>query len=564
MKKIILSLSIIAAAAAVVIGVTTSFFSDTETSSGNTFTAGDIDLQIDNESYVTNEDGILVASPNTSWDLADLTIEKFFDFDDLKPGDIGEDTISIHIGSNDAWVCAAARITADEDVTCTEPEGDDDSNCAESGAGLGELDEEINFAFWVDDGDNVLEDNEVSSIFLEGPLSGIGAQGQITLADFDESILPDKGPIPGDETFHIGKAWCFGDLEEAAVASDNYENGPLTSVDNGIIGTGFTCDGAPVDNAAQTDMVMGDLQFFAVQSRNNPDFDCEIDYIPEWPDGQQLPPVGANLDEYNEPTLPECDHTASPGTYAAEYASAGNGDIICLTDGVYDGPIVIAKEIALVGVNGPLTSADINGVIEIAANNVTIKGLNIAGGVSSAPDFSGIYVHANTSGHTLRDNLLDGSDTASSRGILFGFNVSNTLVTNNVIENWTTGSYVNPTAVGNIDFTFNDFNSNVVGIGSDGMNNADITRNQFSGNTAEAIGASDDDGNVTGNEIHENNFIPAGVGNNVNVYEVEVLNTLGPIDAENNWWDGELEALRTNFPLTVDTDPAAAAIFPHN
>lgn len=49
MKKILISLSIIAAAAAVVIGATTAYFSDTETSTGNTFTAGVIDISVDGE-----------------------------------------------------------------------------------------------------------------------------------------------------------------------------------------------------------------------------------------------------------------------------------------------------------------------------------------------------------------------------------------------------------------------------------------------------------------------------------------------------------------------------------
>ena len=49
MKRIIVSLSIIAAVAAIVIGATTAYFSDTETSKGNTFTAGTIDLAVNGE-----------------------------------------------------------------------------------------------------------------------------------------------------------------------------------------------------------------------------------------------------------------------------------------------------------------------------------------------------------------------------------------------------------------------------------------------------------------------------------------------------------------------------------
>ncbi len=53
MSKITLSLVMIAAVGAIVIGATGAYFSDTEVSSGNTFTAGTLDLNI-------NEDNIAV------------------------------------------------------------------------------------------------------------------------------------------------------------------------------------------------------------------------------------------------------------------------------------------------------------------------------------------------------------------------------------------------------------------------------------------------------------------------------------------------------------------------
>ena len=87
-RRIITSLLTILVAAVVVVGATTAFFSDTETSVGNTFAAGDIDLQIDNTSYAIdwnipgfqNPTGAFVASTHTSWTMRDLTVEKFFDF----------------------------------------------------------------------------------------------------------------------------------------------------------------------------------------------------------------------------------------------------------------------------------------------------------------------------------------------------------------------------------------------------------------------------------------------------------------------------------------------------
>jgi len=49
-KKILISLSVIGLVAAIVVGGTIAYFSDTETSTGNTFTAGAIDLKVDNTS----------------------------------------------------------------------------------------------------------------------------------------------------------------------------------------------------------------------------------------------------------------------------------------------------------------------------------------------------------------------------------------------------------------------------------------------------------------------------------------------------------------------------------
>lgn len=59
MKKILLSLSLIVAVAAVVVGATTAYFSDSETSEGNTFTAGTLDLGID-ENHPSQDFSVLL------------------------------------------------------------------------------------------------------------------------------------------------------------------------------------------------------------------------------------------------------------------------------------------------------------------------------------------------------------------------------------------------------------------------------------------------------------------------------------------------------------------------
>src|ERR1035437_3339451 len=149
MKKILLSVSMIAVAAVVVMGATGAFFSDTETSTGNTFTAGAIDLKVDSTQHYNG----MICEPNTgdghaagaywwrhvgsaapaaypvefsacdgSWALKDLvpSSDKFFNFADVKPGDSGENTISLHIDNNSAYACAdISNIKNDENTHLT-------------------------------------------------------------------------------------------------------------------------------------------------------------------------------------------------------------------------------------------------------------------------------------------------------------------------------------------------------------------------------------------------------------------------------------------------------------
>ena len=265
-KKILVSLSVIGAVAAIAVGGTIAYFSDTETSTGNTFTAGEIDLTVDNTSYRSNNSGALVAQPGTTWAPKDLEGgDLFFNFADLKPGDLGEDTVSLHVNSNDAWLCASIDITANNDVTCTEPEEGDDPNCNENGSFNGELANELNFIFWADDGDNVLEVGE--TVITRGPASQVLNGVTYALADASANIWGVPGPMGAGQTKYIGKAWCFGDIDDEPLPQQN-TGGP------DVRGAGVTCNGSAVNNAAQSDNLMGNITFYAEQARNNPNFLC--------------------------------------------------------------------------------------------------------------------------------------------------------------------------------------------------------------------------------------------------------------------------------------------------
>lgn len=278
MKRIILSLGALVFVGALVVGATGAFFSDTESSIGNTFTAGAIDLTVDSEQHYNGnvcDDGFWSGEseypvPGTpcggTWEATNLGAQhKFFDFGDVKPGDEGENTISLHIDSNPAWACADVSITSNDDVSTVDPETDagDDLEIATSTFD-GELAQNIWFVAWRDmanatstnpgtPGDNIWQGAASEPLFFTpGPASNILNSGTTTLALAD---LSTGGiPLPGGDTSYIGLAWCAGTLSTA--------------------GDVISCNGATMGNIAQTDSMTANLAFRVEQSRNNANFLC--------------------------------------------------------------------------------------------------------------------------------------------------------------------------------------------------------------------------------------------------------------------------------------------------
>lgn len=270
MKRIFLALLLILTTGSAVFGLTNAFFSDSELSNSNSVEGGELDLLIDNTSYLNG-----VLNQDTTWQQDNLPGHLFFNFNDIKPGDIGEDTISIHVADNDAWACAEITLTKDDDNTCTEPELLDDPTCNEPDGDLldGELGGAVNMVFWVDDGDNVLEVNEATpgGILAQGQAKTVLNGTKFILADSTKNIFQGSGPLIGGATNYIGKAWCFGTLTLAPLTQDGF--GDVLSPANST--GGVTCNGTGLNNATQTDSVMADLSFTAIQSRNNPGFRCD-------------------------------------------------------------------------------------------------------------------------------------------------------------------------------------------------------------------------------------------------------------------------------------------------
>ncbi len=262
MKKIILSLAMIAAMAALAVGATTAFFSDTETSSGNTFTAGAVDLTIDNEchyngmvcalndndEYVWQEEDQgssampeLLGQPcDCTWNVDEWQDGRpLFKLDDLKPGDWGEYTVSFDIESNPVWACMYIDDVIDKDNTCTEPEqaveGGDCSPNAD-----GELDNYITATVWHDtDCDNVMDSGYEQSTARTVTLDEYNGQTVVPIADTSAYSLVN-GPVnPGRNC--VGISWNFD---------------------------------KNAGNDAQTDQLGVTLGFYVEQARHNDQFVC--------------------------------------------------------------------------------------------------------------------------------------------------------------------------------------------------------------------------------------------------------------------------------------------------
>ena len=205
-----------------------------------------------------------------TWEETDIEggVHTFFNFLDLKPGDYGEDTISLHVYNNDAWGQLVLDGIIDEDNDCTEPEQDMENNTCSDPNGDGEIDNYLAFTGWLDQGVTP------------------GFQGQDE-GEGDNIWQQSEGPKFWDETL-IGNLGPFELKEVLSVAYDLMGcNDPDGNTNYGVC-HGFAEDGRMVEsttyyfglawelpldetgNDAQTDSYSADMTFMVEQHRNNP------------------------------------------------------------------------------------------------------------------------------------------------------------------------------------------------------------------------------------------------------------------------------------------------------
>ncbi len=212
----------------------------------NTYSKKKLDLEIDYAGYYNKDvDG----NPNAGhWRQKDLTHQKFFNFDDVKPGDWGEGTISLHLKNQDAWGCAIIRPTENDDISSVEPELLEDDAENNSNAWDGELAQNLNFTVWAD----VCKKNHVKP------------GDNIYQPNCDQLLTSGTGPL---QTLILPLA----DSENTNVFSGNI--GPLTQNKDYYLGVSWTVLDS-VGNIIQTDSYKADIEFYAKQSDKNKSFRC--------------------------------------------------------------------------------------------------------------------------------------------------------------------------------------------------------------------------------------------------------------------------------------------------
>lgn len=246
MKKILMSVLTIGALGALAFGASQAYFSDTETSTGNTFVAGSLDLTVDSTCHYwqNNVDiGCGQDLAHGNWNLDNLGAHKFFNFSDIKPGDHGEDTVSLHVG-NDAWLRLVINGLVNNDVTCTEPEGvaEGDVTCEGAGNGTGELQQNLLFNMWLDQG--------VTSGF-QG--TDPGECDNLYGGELFEPTIISEGPIDTN-----GETWQLSDFGGAYLLANQ----------TACFGIAWILP-STVGNEVQTDSFVGDMAFQVMQHRNN-------------------------------------------------------------------------------------------------------------------------------------------------------------------------------------------------------------------------------------------------------------------------------------------------------
>lgn len=255
-KRILVSLMVVGVVGAAAAGSgTLALFSDEESSTGNTFTTGDIDLtgDVSSSTTVPDETGL----EQTDLESLDTPV---FNLQDVKPGDSGSATFTLNVGSNDGYMFMQVDNTDDSEVDsdsttggvqCTEPEAEVDSSC--TGADdAGELHENLEVRAYIDaNGNGVF--NDASDTPLVGNYdSNPGTLDEVLWANVQGGPVQALGEYDSQIPDEDDNTWEAGSDTDVVV--------------DWRLPTG-------AGNDVQLDSATYDVRFAAIQARNvdNPD-----------------------------------------------------------------------------------------------------------------------------------------------------------------------------------------------------------------------------------------------------------------------------------------------------
>lgn len=209
---------------------------------GITFATGGINLKIDSAGWYN---GAMI--PSATWGMKNLTpgVDKFFNFDDIKPGDYGCEVISMHVNAP-AWMCLDFKNLQQSENGENEPESHVDGT---PGPDLADATE---FFGWMDDGDGKYEPPN------EKPIFGTSTQAaSYVFASTTYAIADSRGNrCELNSKRYVGMCWCAGNLTV----------NPATGK--------FSCDGTKLGNIAQTDSFSVDVSMRAQLAPEKPKFLC--------------------------------------------------------------------------------------------------------------------------------------------------------------------------------------------------------------------------------------------------------------------------------------------------
>lgn len=212
----------------------------------NTFAKKKLELTIDFSGYYNK---LVDGHPNAGhWKPQDLSCQDFFHFDDVKPGDFGEGTISLHLKNQDAWGCAIIRPTENNDHGSSEPELLVDAKDNSKDQWDGELAQNLNLRVWADicavspakPGDNIFQPNCDKILYDKAaPLNSL----KLVLADSaNQNVFTGKTEsIKHDKDYYLGADWNVPSVVGNIIQTDTYKADVTFYTEQAEGNDGFKC-----------------------------------------------------------------------------------------------------------------------------------------------------------------------------------------------------------------------------------------------------------------------------------------------------------------------------------